>query len=89
MDHSPPGSSVHGILHARRLEWAAFPTPGDLPDPGIEPVSPVLTCSFFTTEPQGKHTRRSKWKIFILWFPLNRDTFEIAVFSQGMVSQNY
>ena len=24
MDHSPPGSPVHGILQARRLEWAAI-----------------------------------------------------------------
>ena len=36
---SPPGSSVHGILQARILEWVAFPSPGDLPDPGIEPRS--------------------------------------------------
>ena len=32
MDHSPPGSSVHGILQARILEWIAIPsiflTPG-------------------------------------------------------------
>ena len=33
----PRGSSVHGILQARRLEWAAFPSPGDLPNPGIKP----------------------------------------------------
>ena len=33
---NPPGSSVHGILQARRHEWAAFPTPGDLPDPGVD-----------------------------------------------------
>ena len=26
MDHSPPGSSVHGILQARRLEWVAMPS---------------------------------------------------------------
>ena len=26
MDYSPPGSSVHGILQARILEWAAFPS---------------------------------------------------------------
>ena len=35
----------------------AFPTPGDLPDPGIEPgslVSPELASGFFTTEPPGK-----------------------------------
>ena len=25
MDCSPPGSSVHGILQARRLEWVAMP----------------------------------------------------------------
>ena len=26
MDYSPPGSSVHGILQARRLEWLARPS---------------------------------------------------------------
>ena len=41
MDCSPQGSSVHGILQARILEWAAMLSPGDLPDPGIKPVSPV------------------------------------------------
>ena len=33
------------------------PSPGDLPDPGIEPmylVSPALTGGFFITEPPGK-----------------------------------
>ena len=34
-----------------------FPTPGDLPDPGVEPVfpaPPALAGRFFTTEPMGK-----------------------------------
>jgi len=31
-----------------------FPSPGDLPSPGIKPVSPALTGGFFTTEPPGK-----------------------------------
>ena len=31
-----------------------FLSPGDLPDPGIEPVSPELAGGFFTTEPPGK-----------------------------------
>ena len=39
MDCSPPGSSVHEILQARILEWVAMPPPGDLPDPGIKPIS--------------------------------------------------
>ena len=39
MDCSPPGSSVHGILQARILEWAPCPPPTDLPDPRIKPTS--------------------------------------------------
>ena len=54
MDGSPPGSSVHGIVHARILEWILFPPPVNLPDPGIEPESPALAGGFFTTEPPGK-----------------------------------
>ena len=42
IDCSPPGSSVHRILQARILEWVALPSPGDLPDPGVEPTSPAL-----------------------------------------------
>ena len=38
IDCSPPGYSVHGILQARILEWVAMPSPGNIPDPGIEPV---------------------------------------------------
>ena len=41
VDYSPPGSSVHGLLQARILEWVAVSLSRDLPDPGIEPVSPV------------------------------------------------
>ena len=31
-----------------------FPSPGDLPNLGIEPASPALTGRFFTNEPPGK-----------------------------------
>ena len=31
-----------------------FPTPGDLPNPGIKLASPALAGGFFTTEPPGK-----------------------------------
>ena len=53
MDYSLPGSSVHGILQARILELP-FPSSEDLPDPGIELVSPALAGGFFTIEPPGK-----------------------------------
>ena len=40
----------------RQEYWSGlpFPSPGDLPDPGIKPTSPALTGRFFTTEPPGK-----------------------------------
>ena len=49
------GYIVHGILQARILEWVAFPSPGDLPKPGIEPRSPALQADSLPTEPQGEH----------------------------------
>ena len=42
MDYSPPGSSVHGIFQARIPEWLPLPSPRNLQDPGIKPVSPAL-----------------------------------------------
>ena len=65
MDYSLPGSSVHGILQARILEWATFPSPGHLSHPVIKHsslTSPALTDMFFTTsatwEAQSKHPNR-------------------------------
>ena len=54
MDCSLPGSSVHGILQARILEWVAisFSRGSDLPNPGNESMSltsPSLADRFFTT----------------------------------------
>ena len=51
MDCSPPGSSVHGIRQARILEWLAFHFPGSLPDPRIEPGSPVMQVDSLLSEP--------------------------------------
>ena len=53
-DSSPPGSSVHGILQARILEWVAISSPGDLLDPEIEPGSPALQMESLPSEPPGK-----------------------------------
>ena len=40
----------------RQEYWSGlpFPPPGDLPDPGIEPMPPALAGEFFTTQPPGK-----------------------------------
>ena len=47
MDCSPPGSSVHGILQTRILEWVAISSPGDLPNPGVEPRLPSLQADSY------------------------------------------
>ena len=31
-----------------------FPSPGDISDPGLRPMSPALAGGFFATEPPGK-----------------------------------
>ena len=54
MDCSLPGSSVHGILQARKLEWVATSFSRDLSDPGLEPRSPTLQADFLPSEPPGK-----------------------------------
>ena len=54
MDCCPPGSSVHGILQAKILEWYLFSSPRDLPNPGIEPRSLALQAYSLPAEPPGK-----------------------------------
>ena len=54
MDCSWPGLSVHEILQARILAWAAIPFSRNLPDPGIEPRSPALQVNSLPSEPPRK-----------------------------------
>ena len=64
MDCSPPGSSAHEIFQEEYRSGLLFPSPRDLPVPGIEPISPAssaLADGFFTTEPSGK----PKWAMII------------------------
>ena len=44
-----PGSSVHGLL-----QGTSFPSPGDLPNPGIKPRSPALQADSLPIEPPGE-----------------------------------
>ena len=57
MDHSLPflplcpwDSPEHGL---------PFASPGDLPNPGMEPMSPALAGGFFATEPPRKPPKRT------------------------------
>ena len=52
MDYSLPGSSVHGIFQEEYWSELPFPSPRDLPDPGIELMSFTLAGGFFTNSHQ-------------------------------------
>ena len=57
MDYSPPGSSVHGILQARTLEWIAVSSSSGSSQPrdqGCILCVPCIASGFFPTEPPGK-----------------------------------
>ena len=62
---SPPGFSVHVILQARILEWLPFPSPEDLPNPGIEPKplkAPAMQVDSLPLSHQGSP---KMWCVYI------------------------
>ena len=54
LDCTLPGSSVHGILQARILEWVAVSSSRNLPHPGIKLGSPASQTDSLWSEPPGK-----------------------------------
>ena len=54
MDYNPPGSSVHGILQAEKLEWVAIPFSRDLPDPGSNLGLLHCRCILYLLNHQGR-----------------------------------
>ena len=54
MDCSPPGSSVHGILQARIMEWVAMPSSRGLSRPRDQTQVSRTAERFFTDEPPEK-----------------------------------
>ena len=55
MEGSPPDSSVLGFPRQEYWSGLPFPSPEDLLNPGIEPVSPALQAvSYLSTEPPRK-----------------------------------
>ena len=66
MDCSPQGSSIHGILQGRIVELVTFPSPGNLPNPGIKPRSPTLQADSLLAEPQGKPKNSGMGSLSIL-----------------------
>ena len=71
MDCRSPGSSVHGILQARILEWVAILFSRGASRPGIKLRSPTLWADSLLSEPPGKPTLQivgAKKKVYWRWY---------------------
>ena len=53
MDSSPSGFLSMGFSREEYCSGLPFSSPGDFPDPGIEPESPVLQADSLPSEPPG------------------------------------
>ena len=70
---TPPWTVVYqappSIEFSRQEYWSGlpFPSPGDLPDPGIKPRSPTLQADALPSEPPGKPLKYSLCQSDIFW----------------------
>ena len=77
MDCGPPGSSVHGILQARVLEWDAIPFSRGSSQPRDWTQSPALQAVSLPTGPLGKTLE---------YYPANNNTF---ITQTSFLQQNF
>ena len=99
MDCSLLGSSAHGIILARILEWVAIFSSRGSSQSGIKPVFPALADGFFITEPPRKPC--FLWQEVKIWFLLfhhswklnfrvfKRTFFEITFLEKAQTFQLY
>ena len=67
------------------MEWVAIPSPGDLPDPGTEPMSPALGGRFFSTEPPGKPMNVPSTALSLsIYISMEREDIYIKVISDDL-----
>ena len=64
MDYNQPGSFVHGFSRQKYWSGLPFPAPGDLPDPGIEPMSLAwqadsLLSLIMQSKVENRHSRQN------------------------------
>ena len=67
MDCSPPGSSSMGFSRQEYWSGLPFPSPGDLPNPGVEPGSPALQTDALPSETPGKPHRKTQFRLQFSW----------------------
>ena len=66
-----------GLSRQEFCSGLSFPSLGDLPDPGIEPMSPALAGGFFTIEPSGKAKVKVAQSCLTLCNPMDYTVHEI------------
>ena len=67
------GQAPLSMEFSRQDNWSGLPfsTPGDLPNPGIEPMSPALTGGFFTIAPPAAAAAKSLQLCSTLYDPID------------------
>ena len=53
---------IFNLLQKPYCSGLSFPSPGDLPNPGIKPMSPASAGGFFTAKPPAKPKAPAKGK---------------------------
>ena len=67
MDYSPPAKLPMGFHRQKYWSGLPFPSPGNLPDPGIEPKSPALQVDYLPTELPGKPREEALKEVQKCW----------------------
>ena len=88
MDCSLPGSSVHGTLKARILEWVAIPFSRGSCQPKDEPRSPALQADSLPSESPGKSKNTGVGSLSLPWgiFP-TRESNQGHLHCRGILYQ--
>ena len=76
----PPGSSVHGILQARILEWVAMPSSRGSSRPRGEPRCPASQVGSLLSEPPGRPRNTREGSLLLL-----QRIFPIQELNQGLL----
>ena len=76
---------------SRQEYWSGvpFPSPGDLPDPGIEPRSPALQAEALPTEPPGKPKECIDMVILTLTVIEMENTFGLLFLSSSLIQMSF
>ena len=80
---SPSGSSIHGILQERTLEWVTISFSRKSSQPRDQICASCLTGRFFTAEPSGKPMEGIQWwaktdLVTVTWQPHRHLTLSIV-----------